>query len=121
MLCIKDCSSNPSVEHFVLFSGICDSVQISIKPTGTTFLTGSDLVLRCKCYVYPAGRYTWTKDGKDLTYDGRISMGRNKLLINNATISDSGKYQCNVTTQDGSVEKSSSTPLSFTVVGKSFL
>ncbi|KAL9952198.1 hypothetical protein ACROYT_G039413 [Oculina patagonica] len=97
--------------------GICNSVQLSIKPSGTTFLTGTDLQLRCKCYVYPLGTYTWTKDSGPVTQDGRVTVSRNKLLINNATEGDSGKYECKATTKDGSTtKKSSSTPLSVTVV-----
>ena len=48
----------------------------------------------------------------------RVTISRNKLLINNATVGDSGSYSCSATTRDSSVTKTASSPLSVTVVGK---
>ncbi|KAL9952191.1 hypothetical protein ACROYT_G039406 [Oculina patagonica] len=96
--------------------GICNSVQLSIQPPGNTFLTGTDLQLLCKCHIYPLGTYTWTKNGVPVVQDGRVTVSQNKLLINNATEGDSGKYVCKATTKDESTTKSS---FSFrAVVGK---
>lgn len=99
------------------FSGICDTVQLSVKPSGNTFLTGTDLQLRCKCYLYPLGNYTFTKDNAPVVVGGRISVSRNKLFIYNATEGDSGKYSCKATLNETS-SRSSQVPLSVTVVGK---
>ncbi|KAL9952195.1 hypothetical protein ACROYT_G039410 [Oculina patagonica] len=106
-----------SAEAELTVIGICNSVQLSIQPPGNTFLTGTDLQLWCKCDIYPLGTYTWTKNGVPVAQDGRVTVSRNKLLINNATEGDSGKYECKATTKDGSTTKSSPTPLSITVVG----
>lgn len=71
--------------------------------------------------MYPLGNYTFTKDGVPVMEDGRVSVSRNKLLINNATAGDSGQYSCKATTNDTSATRSSQAPLSVTVVGKYFL
>ncbi|KAJ7352984.1 hypothetical protein OS493_032923 [Desmophyllum pertusum] len=96
--------------------GICSSVQLSSKPSGTKFLTGTNLQLRCKCYIYPLGTYTWTKGGVPVVEDARVTVNRNKLLINNASEGDSGSYSCKATTKDSSINKTPTTPLAFTVV-----
>ncbi|KAL9952193.1 hypothetical protein ACROYT_G039408 [Oculina patagonica] len=96
--------------------GICNSVQLSIQPPRNTFLTGTDLQLLCKCYIYPLGTYTWTKNSVPVVHDGRVTVSQNKLLINNATEGDSGKYECKATTKDGSTTKSSLTPVTVTVI-----
>lgn len=100
--------------------GFCDAVQLSIKPSGNTFLTGTNLQLRCKCYMYPLGNYTFTKDGVPVVLGGRISVNRNKLLIDNATEGDSGQYSCKAALNETS-SQSSPAPLSVTVVGKFFI
>lgn len=99
------------------FSGICDAVQLGIKPSGNTFLTGTNLQLRCKCYLYPLGNYTFTKDNVPVAVGGRISVSRNKLLINNATVQDTGKYSCKAALNETS-SRTAPTPLDVTVVGK---
>ncbi|PFX20561.1 Inactive tyrosine-protein kinase 7 [Stylophora pistillata] len=96
--------------------GICSVIQATIKPSGKKFLTGTDLQLRCKCYIYPPGTYVWQKDGKEVVTNARVMISRNKLFINNATESDSGDYSCSATTQDGSVTKVAPSMLSVTVV-----
>lgn len=106
--------------HLFAFLGICDAVQLSIKPSGNTFLTGTNLQLRCKCYMNPLGNYTFTKDGVPVVVGGRISVSRNKLLIDNATVGDSGKYSCKAALNQTS-SRSSPAPLSVTVVGKFFI
>lgn len=98
------------------FAGICSAIQLSIKPTGKIFLTKTDLQLRCKCYIYPLGTYIWTKDGNEVATDARVTISRNKLFINNATVGDSGEYSCLATTQDGSDTRRAT--LSVTVVGE---
>lgn len=103
--------------YLFVFSGICDAVQLSIKPSGNTFLTKTNLQLRCKCYLYPLGNYTFTKDNVPVAVGGRISVSRNKLLIDNATEDDSGKYSCKAALNETSF-RSSPAPLSVTVVGK---
>ena len=60
------------------------------------------------------------KDGAPVVVGGRISVNRNKLLIDNATVGDSGKYSCNAALNETSF-RSSQAPLSVTVVGKSFI
>nr|XP_058957740.1 immunoglobulin superfamily member 10-like isoform X2 [Pocillopora verrucosa] len=96
--------------------GICSAIQLSIKPTGKIFLTKTDLQLRCKCYIYPLGTYVWTKDGKEVATDARVTISRKKLYINNATVGDSGEYSCSATTLDGSDTRRATSPLSVTVV-----
>lgn len=100
------------------FAGICSAIQLSIKPTGKIFLTKTDLQLRCKCYIYPLGTYIWTKDGNEVATDARVTISRNKLFINNATVGDSGEYSCLASTQDGSDIRRATSPLSVTVVGE---
>ena len=71
--------------------------------------------------MYPLGNYTFTKDGVPVVVGGRISVSRNnKLLIDNATEGDSGKYSCKAALNETS-SRSSSAPLSVTVVGKFFI
>ena len=52
-----------------------------------------------------------------MVVDGRISVSRNKLFINNATEKDSGKYSCKAALNETS-SQSPQAPLSVTVVGK---
>ena len=70
--------------------------------------------------MYPLGNYTFTKDGVPVTVGGQISVNRNKLLIDNATVGDSGKYSCKAALNETS-SRSSPAPLSVTVVGKFFI
>ena len=100
----------------VSFLGTCLAVQLSIKPSGDTFFTGTDLKLRCKCRMNPSGTYAFTKDGVPVTTDSRVTLNRNKLFINNAKGGDSGTYSCSATTRDGNT-KSPTNDLSITVVG----
>ena len=101
----------------VSFLGTCSAVQLSIKPSGNTFLTGTNLNLRCKCYMNPSGAYTFTKDGVPVTIDSRVTLDRNKLFINNANEGDSGTYSCSARAKDGNT-KSPTNDLSISVVGK---
>lgn len=70
--------------------------------------------------MYPLGNYTFTKDGGPVVVGGQISVSRNKLLIDNATEGDSGKYSCKAALNETS-SRSSPAPLSVTVVGKFFI
>ena len=70
--------------------------------------------------MYPLGNYTFSKDGVPVVVGGRISVSRNKLLIDNATEGDSGKYSCKAALNETS-SRSSPAPLSVTVVGKFFI
>ena len=101
-----------------LFLGVCAAVQLVTKPSGSTFLTGTNLQLRCRCFMYPAGTYAFMKDGSAVTRDSRITIDRHKLFINNATEMDSGTYSCSATSADSSVTQKSTEDMTISVVGK---
>ena len=100
-----------------LSPGVCSAVVFTVKPSQKTFLVDSDFTLRCKCYMNPTGTYAFTKDGSAVTADGRVTIERNKLHVNNATKSDSGSYSCVATSADSSQKVYSTGNLSISVVG----
>lgn len=116
-LAVTEAMNNLTECVLVSFLGTCSAVQLSIKPSGNTFLTGTNVNLRCKCYMNPSGTYSFTKDGVAVSTDSRVTLDRNKLFINNANEGDSGTYSCSATAKDGNV-KNPTYDLSISVVGK---
>ena len=100
----------------ICFTGICDTAQIIVKSGSSLFLTGSDIQIRCKCYMNPSGTYTFSKDGATLNSGGHITVDRNKVLIKNATTEDSGSYTCTASSPSSST-KTPDSPLSISVIG----
>ena len=100
----------------ICFTGICPTAQIIVKSGSSLFLTGSDIQIRCKCYMNPSGTYTFLKDGATLNSGGHITVDRNKVLIKNATTEDSGSYTCTASSPS-SVTKTPDSPLSISVIG----
>ena len=100
-----------------LSPGVCSAVVFTIRPSQKIFLVDSDFLLRCKCYMNPAGTYTFTKDGSAVTADGRVTIERNRLFVKNATKSDSGSYSCVATSADSLQKVYSTGNLSISVIG----
>ena len=101
----------------ICFTGVCEKAQIIVKSGASLFLTGSDIQIRCKCYMNPSGTYTFSKDGATLNSGGHITVDRNKVLIKNATTEDSGSYTCTASSHDSAVTKTPDSPLSISVIG----
>lgn len=101
----------------ICFTGVCEKAQIIVKSGASLFLTGSDIQIRCKCYMNPSGTYTFSKDSAPLNSGGHITVDRNKVLIKNATTEDSGSYTCAASSHDSAVTKTPDSPLSISVIG----
>ena len=101
----------------ICFTGACEKAQIIVKSGASLFLTGSDIQIRCKCYMNPSGTYTFSKDDATLNSGGHITVDRNKVLIKNATTEDSGSYACTASLHDSAVTKTPDSPLSISVIG----
>jgi len=50
--------------------------------------------LSCNVSGWPTPHVSWTKDGKDLVPSSHINMDAHRLVITEATVRDSGIYQC---------------------------
>lgn len=96
--------------------GVCNTAQIIVKSGASLFLTGSDIQIRCKCYMNPSGTYTFSKDSAPLNSGGHITVDRNKVFIKNATTEDSGSYTCTASSHDSAVTKTPDSPLSISVI-----
>ena len=102
---------------FICFTGICSTAQIIVKSGSSLFLTGSDIQIRCKCYMNPSGTYTFSKDSATLKSGGHITVDRNKVLIKNATTEDSGSYTCTASSHDSVDTRQPDSALSISVIG----
>jgi len=72
------------------------------------FVNNSDKVtFECSANGSDSLHISWIKNSKSYT-EGNITTRHHssKLTINNATVADSGEYQCNATNADGNSTKS---------------
>ena len=60
-----------------------------------TALTNTSITIQCPTSGVPTPTVTWTKDGQEITNDGRYTVQDDgSLLINEAEEEDSARYSC---------------------------
>lgn len=80
-----------------------------------TALTNTSITIQCPSSGVPTPSVTWTKDGEEITNDGRYTVQDDgSLLINEAFAEDSVRYTCNAESVAGKDSASSTVK----IVGK---
>ena len=80
-----------------------------------TALTSTSIAIQCPTSGVPTPTVTWTKDGQEITYDGRYTVQNdNSLLIDGSVEGDSAQYTCTAISVAGEDSASSAVK----VVGK---
>jgi len=108
----------------MLCNGCADELRVSawIVDGDRSLSEGHTAVLECQSDSHGDVRLVWMKDGEQLGQDddGRVheTEGRSTLTLTELTSADAGEYVC-VATRDH--ESVSSTPLSISVTGQTFL
>ena len=60
-----------------------------------TALTSTSITIQCPTSGVPTPTVTWTKDGQEITNDGRYTVQKDSsLLISEALEEDSARYTC---------------------------
>ncbi|KAM4706564.1 sialoadhesin-like [Discoglossus pictus] len=91
----KGSDSSPAVVLNVLYSP--DDVKVLIKPSEGNIKRGTSVTLTCQVNSSnPAPRYTWSKDGKQL------STGQS-VYYHRVSRNDHGEYRCQAQNQIGSI------------------
>jgi len=73
-----------------------------------TALTNTSITIQCPTSGVPKPTITWTKDGQDITNDGRYTIQDDgSLLISEALEEDSARYTCTARSADGKNSASS--------------
>ena len=80
-----------------------------------TALTNTSVTIQCHTSGVPAPTVTWTKDGHEISDDGKYTVqADDSLLINNANVEDSARYMCTADSPVGQDSASSTVQ----IVGK---
>lgn len=76
--------------------------HIFLKPEDTDAFKETSVQLPCEFESEPPALIEWRKDGSRITPNNRISISIiGSLIINNVSISDSGRYECSVFNEYG--------------------
>ncbi|XP_038065482.1 Down syndrome cell adhesion molecule homolog isoform X2 [Patiria miniata] len=67
---------------------------------------GDAVELPCVASGYPIPAYHWKKDGEPVTLDDRLTLNGGNLLITIVELDDDGVYECEATSDSGSVTAS---------------
>ena len=101
----------PTTNIFILFCFLLDSdvATVSLKfigvPRSTTVLKGRNAVLECAATGYPLPTIRWTKlGGNNGKFNApRATFGIGNLNFSNVDESDEGQYECQATTNGGTI------------------
>lgn len=75
---------------------------IVLKPVDTDSYKGTTVQLPCEIESEPPASVSWSKDGNLLLPRDRISISLiGSLIINNLTVTDTGRYECSASNEYG--------------------
>jgi len=73
-----------------------------------TALANTSITIQCPTSGVPTPTVTWTKDGEEITNDGRFTVQNDgSLLISEADVEDSARYTCTAGNVAGKTSASS--------------
>ncbi|XP_013189364.2 peroxidasin isoform X1 [Amyelois transitella] len=76
--------------------------RIVMKPENTDAFKGTSIQLPCESEGEPPANIEWRKDGTRVRQDDRIIVSLiGSLIINNVSITDSGRYECSAVNEYG--------------------
>lgn len=85
-------SANLKVEDFKVITP-----HIVVKPEDTDAYKGTSIQMPCEIESEPPAAIEWSKDGSRIGDNNRISITLiGSLVINNLTVTDTGRYECTV-------------------------
>ena len=67
---------------------------------------GDSVELPCVASGYPVPGYQWMKDGEPVPLDDRVTLNGGNLLLTDVGLGDDGVYECQATSDSGSVTAS---------------
>ena len=93
----------------------------TLHPQSKTIATGQTIVLTCTVHDTDTDNltYWWTKKGGKSALVPLVVNSSNLLMISNATVGDSGMYNCIVLISASSNTTIKSNPANVTVLGES--
>lgn len=82
-------------QNIVLLDGINFSLESIVEPFHEHKVTvGDSVILNCQASAYPLPKYSWMKDGKQLSINRFKTIIGGSIEIKDFKHSDGGKYTC---------------------------